>query len=162
MKLSERYLQNKKQTIQPTPSIIVVGINPNEQMEEMMEHKEEMEETKPLTVESFLSELKRFTVLAKLLHWNTKSYSQHIALYELEETLNDLIDKLIETAQTEETLKLCVCSTEICETELVHVREMLEYVRMNRYILPKSFQQSQIDLVEEILSKTIYKLNILK
>lgn len=161
MKLSERYLQNKKQTIQSTPSIIVVGINPNEQMEEMMEHKEEMEE-KPLTVESFLSELKRFTVLAKLLHWNTKSYSQHKALDELEETLNDLVDTLVETTQTEETLKLCICSTEICETELVHVREMLEYVKMNRYILPKSFQQSQIDLVEEILSKTIYKLNILR
>jgi len=110
MKLSERYLQNKKQTLTTSPSIIVVGLNPHENMESMVEEKEEMEEVKPLTVESFLSELKRFTVLAKLLHWDSKMYSEHIALDELEDGLSELVDTLVETAQTEETLKLCICS----------------------------------------------------
>lgn len=162
MKLSDRYLQTKKQSmietiLPPMPTIVVLGMDSHK--EELEEKESEMEQ---LTVDSFLSKLKSFEVLAKLLHWNTTSYSEHKTLDNLQKELSELVDTLIETAQTEELLKLCICETSVSNTALNHVKEMLDYVRMNRYILPKSFQQSQIDLVEETLSKTIYKLNILR
>lgn len=47
----------------------------------------------------FVTEIFRIQMQLKMLHWQTKSFAEHTAFGDAYDTLNDLIDKFIESAQ---------------------------------------------------------------
>ena len=110
----------------------------------------------------FIGHLFTFRNDIHLAHLNTKSYAKHIALNELYTGMLDIIDNLAETAQTDKLLNITIPASMTSNTEpLTMVESMLSYIRENRQTFPYSFQQNEIDNLELLLSKTIYKLKFL-
>ena len=114
------------------------------------------------TIESFLGELFMYRNLIHLAHLNTQSYATHVALNDLYEGLLEHIDTLVETAQTETILNISIPGCNSSEANVSCANSLLDCVRSKRYVFPHSFQQNICDEIEELTSKTIYKLKFLK
>jgi len=114
------------------------------------------------TIESFLGELFMYRNLIHLAHLNTQSFAAHMALNDLYEGLLEHIDTLVETAQTETILNISIPSCNSSEANVSCANTLLDCVRAKRHVFPYSFQQNICDEIEELASKTIYKLKFLK
>lgn len=117
------------------------------------------------TIEDFLGYLFHARNCVHLHHLKVKgegSYAAHIALGDLYDGLLDLADTLTETSQVNSLLDIIIPESKISGTSLSYVESVLKYVRDNRYVFPYSFSQNEIDNLELLLSKTIYKLRFLK
>lgn len=97
-----------------------------------------------------------------ILHLNTSSYAEHVALGDAYDGVLEIADSLVETAQTERLLTIEVPTHRVTTTPLNYIKEVLNWVREYRNVFPYSFQQNEIDTLELLLSKTIYKLTFLK
>lgn len=115
-----------------------------------------------ISIEQFLGTLFQYRDKIHLAHLHTTSYAQHVALNDAYEGLLDEIDTLVETAQTESLLNLIIPQSSTQDSNESVVQELLTYVKSNRNIFPYSYQQQVIDNIEELLSRTIYKLRFLK
>jgi hypothetical protein len=131
----------------------------------MAANKYSQEHTEPAntpTIESFIGELFMYRNLIHLAHLSTQSYAAHNALSDLYTGLLEHIDTLAETAQTETILNISIPSCNCGEANVSCANMLLECVRAKRYVFPNSFQQNICDEIEELASKTIYKLKFLK
>lgn len=113
-------------------------------------------------IPTFLGTLFQYRDKFHLAHLNTTSYAQHVALNDLYEGILDQIDTLVETAQAEGLLSISIPQSSTSDSNVGSVKELLDYVRMNRNIFMYSYQQQILDNIEELLSRTIYKLTYLK
>lgn len=113
-------------------------------------------------IPSFIGVLFQYRDKIHLAHLKTTSYASHMALNSLYEGLLDIIDTLVETAQTDSILSITIPQSDTKEVNENVAQELLDYVRTNRNIFPHSFQQNEIDTLEALLSSTIYKLKFLK
>ncbi len=120
------------------------------------------EEMTSCTIESFLGELFMYRNLIHLAHLNTQSFAAHMALNDLYEGLLEHVDTLVETAQTDALLNIIVPGCSTADANVSCATQLLECVRNKRYVFPYSFQQNICDEIEELASKTIYKLKFLK
>lgn len=113
-----------------------------------------------MDIPTFIGTLFQFRDRIHLAHLATTSYAQHVALNDLYEGLLDQIDTLVETAQSEGLLKITIPQSDPSNESVV--KELLDFVRMNRNIFPYSYQQQILDNVEEITNRTLYKITFLK
>jgi len=115
-----------------------------------------------ITIEQFLGTLFQFRDKIHLAHLHTNSFAAHKALGEVYEGLLDIIDTLVESAQTDALLNIVIPSSSTSDSNENSVQELLNYVRLNRHVFPHSFQQNEIDTIELLLSSGAYKLKFLK
>lgn len=113
-----------------------------------------------MDIPTFIGTLFQFRDRIHLAHLATGSYAVHVALGECYEGLLDQIDTLTESAQSEGLLKITIPQSDPSNETVV--QDLLAFVRMNRNIFPYSYQQQILDNIEELASKTIYKLKFLK
>lgn len=113
-----------------------------------------------ITIPVFIGTLFQFRDRIHLAHLSTTSYASHIALNDLYEGLLDQIDTLTETAQAEGLLKITIPQSDPSDESVA--QELLDFVRTNRYIFPYSYQSQIIDNIEEMASKSVYKIRFLK
>ncbi len=116
---------------------------------------------KTMDIPSFIGTLFQFRDRIHLVHLNTNSYSAHKALNSLYEDLLDIIDTLVESAQTDQLLNITIPQSQT-SNDLSVVQELLDFVRTNRGTFPYSFQQNELDNLELKVSSTLYKLKFLK
>lgn len=113
-----------------------------------------------MDIPTFLGTLFQFRDRIHLAHLATGSYAQHMALGSLYEDLLDEIDTLVETAQADGILSINIPQSNPSNEGVA--QELLDFVRINRNIFPYSYQQQLLDNVEEMASRTVYKIKFLK
>jgi hypothetical protein len=113
-------------------------------------------------VKMFFGKLFMYSSLSKLLHLSVNSYAQHKALQELYESINNLVDDLVESYQTEKIIQFNIPEAKISNSAIIEVNNMLSWIRANRNIFTYSFQQNIIDEIEQSISSTLYKLKFLQ
>lgn len=102
--------------------------------------------------------------LAHLTHWNTDSYSEHVALAEFYDAIPDLVDEFVECYQglCEKVgmVKLVPATGEILEL----LKEDVEWMQGNCDELCKGYSAlaNLLDNITSCYMKTIYKLENLK
>lgn len=118
--------------------------------------------TSGLDIPSFLGTLFQFRDKIHLAHLHTTSYAAHKATETLYKSLLDQIDTLVETAQTDTLLSITIPQSDSNSSNEQVANDLLNFVRTNRGVFPYSFQQQILDNIEELASKTVYKLKFLK
>lgn len=115
-------------------------------------------------MEAFITRLLHCVTVTHMLHLNTRSYSEHIALGDFYEGLEDLIDSLAEQYQGK--YKLLAFETEEVEpasSALEYMMALSEYVTDTRNNLPMDSElQNTIDEIQSLINGTLYKLRFLK
>ena len=101
----------------------------------------------------------------KLFHWATKSYSCHVALGELYDTVSELHDKLIECYLG--SLKKSVPLFEVSTSAISDVSNIVEFLKIHTVNFRKirvEIKSSELqNIVDEIISqidKTCYLLSL--
>ena len=98
-----------------------------------------------------------------LLHWQTKSLAQHIALGEFYEALPDLIDDLVEATQgaTGEIIQFPADYYPPAENGLTELKELREYFVENRNVMPPDSEiQNLLDNIAGQIDSTLFKLSL--
>ena len=133
----------------------------NEEMIKKMQNKSTMGE--------FISKLFESQIQTHILHLNTKSYAQHMALNGYYTALPDLIDLITEAWQGKYgILKGYTKTVSISETlnPVTHLTSLRDYINQARYVICKdkvdSNIQNEIDNVITLIDTTLYKLENLK
>lgn len=100
-----------------------------------------------------------------ILHWQTKSFAEHMALGEFYEAFPDLIDALVEATQgvTGEIIEFPADYYPPAEDGLTELLELREFFVENRDVMPKDREiQNLLDAVGDQIDSTLYKLRFLK
>lgn len=112
---------------------------------------------------TYLGELKAFTVGLKLYHWHVTgkgSYSEHIALDQLLEQLDDPIDRIVETAYAlYGTLDISVDSIKRPADIKIYCNNMHNTVKKAYDLFTDSFQTSINDDIAEAIQQCLFRLN---
>jgi hypothetical protein len=118
------------------------------------------EQNLPKTIEGFLGKMFQFRDRIHLAHLSVTSFAQHLALDDVYKSMLDTIDTLVESAQTDNILTITIPESTTNPNSNI-LQECLDYIRANRYVFPYSFQQNEIDSLEQLLSSNIYKIKFL-
>lgn len=100
-----------------------------------------------------------------ILHWQTKSFAEHMALGEFYEAFPDLIDALVEATQgvTGEIIEFPADYYPPAEDGLTELLELREFFIENRDVMPKDREiQNLLDGIGDQIDSTLYKLRFLK
>lgn len=100
-----------------------------------------------------------------ILHWQTKSFAEHMALGEFYEALPGLIDTLVEATQgvTGEIIEFPADYYPPAEDGLTELLELREFFIENRDVMPKDREiQNLLDGIGDQIDSTLYKLRFLK
>jgi hypothetical protein len=101
---------------------------------------------------------------AHILHWQTKSYAEHMALGEFYAALPDLIDALVEVTQgaTGEIIEFPVDYYPPAKNGLTELEELREYFVQERSVMPLDSEiQNLLDSIADQIDSTLYKLRFL-
>ena len=113
----------------------------------------------------FILSLLHAATNAHLLHWQTKSFAEHMALGEFYEAFPDLIDALVEATQgvTGEIIKFPADYYPPAEDGLTELLELRDYFVENRGVMPADREiQNLLDGIADLIDSTLYKLRFLK
>ena len=105
---------------------------------------------------SFALELLNAAVKAHQMHWNTRSYAQHMALGDFYGELPDLIDSVIESYQGKYGL---IPGPK--EDPVSFIQELSSFVKAERDFCDDSEIQNDIDAIATLCDSTLYKLKFL-
>jgi hypothetical protein len=124
------------------------------------------ESTMNKTVGIFISTLLHSATLTHLMHFKSKSYSEHVALSEYYDAIPDLVDSLVESIQgAYETIVEpypSMFGTGDAEP-LQYMVSLRNYVKDYRSDMPQDSEiQNEIDNISNLLNQTVYKLKFLK
>jgi hypothetical protein len=111
----------------------------------------------------FILTLLHASTNAHILHWQTKSFAQHMALGEFYEALPDLIDALVEATQgvTGEIIQFPADYYPPAENGLTELKELREYFVENRDVMPASSEiQNLLDNIAGQIDSTLFKLSL--
>ncbi len=100
-----------------------------------------------------------------ILHWQTKSFAEHMALGEFYEAMPGLIDALVEATQgaTGEILEFPVDYYPPAKNGLTELEELREYFVQERNVMPADREiQNLVDAIGDQIDSTLYKLRFLK
>jgi len=100
-----------------------------------------------------------------ILHWQAKSYSDHIALGEFYDRLSDLVDTLLESMQGKYAVILEYPTTYHgpAATPLEELQVFGQYFAEGRQQLPQDSEiQNLCDEIAALIDQTTYKLTFLK
>jgi hypothetical protein len=113
----------------------------------------------------FLLTLMHSSTNTQILHRQTKSYAEHIALGEFYEAIIPLVDSLTETIQglEGEIIDYPVDYYGPAASGLEELTSLKEYVFEERKGLPQDSEiQNVVDEVAALIDSTLYKLKFLK
>lgn len=113
------------------------------------------------SVTELASTLFHSQVASHIMHLQTKSFAQHMALGGYYETITGLIDRLIEGAQGYQGMILsgyAVPQVGDTSNPLEYFKNLLVKVKPLRDNLPHPFLEQVADDIIELISSTIYKL----
>lgn len=115
-------------------------------------------------MERFITRLLHCVTVTHMLHLNTRSFSEHMALGDFYEGLDDLTDSLAEQYQGKYGLiKFETEEVEPAMSALEYVMSISEYVTEERNSLPMDTElQNTIDEIQSLINSTLYKLRFLK
>jgi len=118
-------------------------------------------------VGTFVSTLLHSATLTHLMHFKTKSYSQHVALNAYYDEIPELVDSLVESIQgAYETIiepYPSMFGNGNGEDPLAYIISLRNYVRDYRKDMPQDSEiQNEIDSIATLLNQTVYKLKFLK
>jgi hypothetical protein len=118
------------------------------------------------TVGTFISTLLHSATLTHLMHFKTKSYSEHVALAAYYDEIPDLVDSLVESIQGayETIVEPYPSMFGAGDAEpLAYMISLRNYVRDYRVDMPQDSEiQNEIDNISNLLNQTVYKLKFLK
>lgn len=100
-----------------------------------------------------------------ILHWQSQSYSEHIALGEFYTELQDLLDTLVEAMQGKYKTILQFPQTYHAPSQsgLQELLDLGEYFAQGRMDLPQDSEiQNLCDEIATLIDQTTYKLQFLK
>lgn len=118
------------------------------------------------TIGIFISTLLHSATLTHLMHFKSKSYSEHVALGAYYDAIPDLVDGLVESIQGAYEMIIepypSMFGTGDAEP-LQYMISLRNYVRDYREQMPQDSEiQNEIDNVANLLNQTVYKLKFLK
>lgn len=118
-------------------------------------------------VGTFVSTLLHSATLTHLMHFKSKSYSEHVALRKYYDAIPDLVDGLVESIQgAYETIidpYPAMFGNGNNDDPLAYMISLRNYVRDYRQQMPQDTEiQNEIDNVANLLNTTVYKLKFLK
>ena len=112
----------------------------------------------------FLLTLLHASTNAHILHWQTKSYAEHVALGEFYEAMPGLIDDLVEATQglTGEIIQFPADYYPPAENGLTELKELRESFEDNRNVMPVNSEiQNLLDNIGDQIDSTLYRLRFL-
>lgn len=113
----------------------------------------------------FFGYLVQSRITIKLTHWSQpdRSDSTHSALDELYDSLDGLIDSIIEKYQGIYGITSITVPTSMSTNKpLEFVNSMYSYINTNRKLFTDSFIQNIIDELCAVIAKALYKLKFVK
>jgi len=118
-------------------------------------------------VGTFVSTLLHSATLTHLMHFKSKSYSEHVALGAYYDEIPELVDGLVESIQgAYETIidpYPAMFGNGNNDDPLAYMISLRNYVRDYRQQMPQDNEiQNEIDNVANLLNSTVYKLKFLK
>jgi hypothetical protein len=118
-------------------------------------------------VGTFVSTLLHSATLTHLMHFKSKSYSEHVALGAYYDAIPELVDGLVESIQgAYETIidpYPAMFGNGNNDEPLAYMISLRNYVRDYRQQMPQDSEiQNEIDNVANLLNTTVYKLKFLK
>lgn len=135
----------------------------NEEFEEELREQEMISNTSPLA--DFTAVMLASAVTTHMMHWNTRSYSNHIALAAYYEAIPELIDTIVEACQGKYGLINNYPTSVNLNANMnpeTYMDQMKEYVSIKRTGLPQDSEiQNEIDNIAILIDSTLYKLRFL-
>jgi hypothetical protein len=118
-------------------------------------------------VGTFVSTLLHSATLTHLMHFKSKSYSEHVVLGAYYDEIPELVDGLVESIQgAYETIidpYPAMFGNGNNDDPLAYMISLRNYVRDYRQQMPQDSEiQNEIDNVANLLNATVYKLKFLK
>jgi hypothetical protein len=110
----------------------------------------------------------RFSVeQTQVYHWQSQSYSEHIALNEYYDGIPDIVDGIVESYQgkygIQKGYKLFEVRDYSTPEEVINfLKQLAEDIENVRQPIKESYVQNQIDTAIELIETTVYKLENLK
>ena len=110
----------------------------------------------------------RFSVeQTQVYHWQSQSYSEHIALNEYYDGIPDIVDGIVESYQGKYGIQKGYRLFEVRDystpEEVINfLKQLDEDVEMLRQSIKETYIQNQIDNVLQLIETTVYKLENLK
>ena len=116
------------------------------------------------TVQSFVMCLLHAVTNTHILHLQSRSYSEHMALGDFYEGLDDLADSFIEQYQGKYgIIEGYTDEYELPTPALEYLVSLSDYVKQARVELPQDTElQNTIDEIASLIDSTLYKLRFLK
>ena len=116
------------------------------------------------TVQSFVMCLLHAVTNTHILHLQSRSYSEHMALGDFYEGLDDLADSFIEQYQGKYgIIEGYTAEYELPTPPLEYLVSLSDYVKQAREYLPQDTElQNTIDEIASLIDSTLYKLRFLK
>lgn len=123
-------------------------------------------ETMDKIVGTFISTLLHSATLTHLMHFKTKSYSEHMALSGYYEMIPELVDNLAESIQGayETIIEPYPAMFGAGDADpLSYMISLRNYVRDYRDQMPQDSEiQNEIDSIADLINTVVYKLKFLK
>lgn len=115
----------------------------------------------------FLNGLISFRDSLKLVHWSVTglgSYEVHLSIDQAVETINDVIDRLVETTfALTGPLELVVPETKRPKDYIKHVHDQYSHIEdVRKKLFTEDFSQSIIDDFQEALQQLLFRLKRLE
>lgn len=107
-------------------------------------------------VTEFAEDLLEAAVKVQQMHWNTRSYAQHMALGDFYEELPGLVDAVVEAYQGKYGL---IPGPK--EDPVSFIQELSSFVKAERDFCDDSEIQNDIDAIATLCDSTLYKLKFL-
>lgn len=123
--------------------------------------------SKNTEIAKFFAELISFRDSLKLTHWTITgigSYEVHLSIDQALDTMNDIIDRLVETtfAMTG-ALDIVIPETKRPKDYIKHVRDQYDHIEdVRKKLFSEDFSQSIIDDFQEALQQLLYRLKRLE
>ena len=105
---------------------------------------------------AFALQILNAAVKAHQMHWNTRSYAQHVALGEFYDELPELIDSVIEAYQGKYGL---IPGPK--DDPVSFLQDLSSYIATERDFCEDSEIQNDIDAIATLVDSTMYKLKFL-
>jgi hypothetical protein len=116
---------------------------------------------------TMVSKLMHSILQTQAFHRQVKSLSEHLALGDYYAGIDELIDDIVESYQGKNGILSDYTNYEIVNyknnEQLIKYFEKLEKdIEIDRKKIKESYIQNQIDEIEQLINKTLYKLKFLK
>ena len=131
----------------------------------LMEQETMMGESNPFV--EMVSKLRFSVEQTQVYHWQSQSYSEHIALNEYYDGIPDIVDGIVESYQGKYGIQKGYRLFEVRDystpEEVINfLKQLDEDVEMLRQSIKETYIQNQIDNVLQLIETTVYKLENLK